>query len=46
MGIMNTTPFAIIVREDANAKTIKDLEGKTIAATAGEAGALQSFPRW
>ena len=43
MGIMNTTPFAIIVREDANVKTIKDLEGKTIAATAGEAG-LTIFP--
>jgi NitT/TauT family transport system substrate-binding protein len=38
MGIMNTTPFAIIAREDANIKSIKDLEGKTIAATAGEAG--------
>lgn len=38
MGIMNTTPFAIIMREDANVKTIKDIEGKTIAATAGEAG--------
>ena len=38
MGIMNTTPFAIIAREDANVKTIKDLEGKTFAATAGEAG--------
>ncbi len=38
MGIMNTTPFAIIAREDANIKTLKDLEGKTIAATAGEAG--------
>ena len=38
MGIMNTTPFAIIVREDANVKTLKDLEGKTIAGTAGEAG--------
>lgn len=38
MGIMNTTPFAVIMREDANVKTIKDLEGKTIAATAGEAG--------
>ncbi len=38
MGIMNTTPFAIIAREDANVKTLKDLEGKTIAATAGEAG--------
>src|SRR5262245_62046348 len=38
MGIMNTTPFAIIVRADAGVKTIKDIEGKTIAATAGEAG--------
>jgi NitT/TauT family transport system substrate-binding protein len=38
MGIMNTTPFAVIAREDANIKTIKDLEGKTIAATSGEAG--------
>jgi NitT/TauT family transport system substrate-binding protein len=38
MGIMNTTPFAIIAREDANVKTLKDLEGKTIAGTAGEAG--------
>lgn len=38
MGIMNTTPFAVIAREDANIKTVKDLEGKTIAATAGEAG--------
>jgi NitT/TauT family transport system substrate-binding protein len=38
MGIMNTTPFAVIAREDANIRTIKDLEGKTIAATAGEAG--------
>lgn len=38
MGIMNTTPFAVIMRADANVKTIKDLEGKTIAATAGEAG--------
>ena len=38
MGVMNTTPFAVIAREDANIKTIKDLEGKTIAATAGEAG--------
>ena len=38
MGIMNTTPFAIIARADSGVKTIKDLEGKTIAATAGEAG--------
>lgn len=38
MGVMNTTPFAVIAREDANIKSIKDLEGKTIAATSGEAG--------
>ena len=38
MGIMNTTPFAIIAREDSGIRTIKDIEGKTIAATAGEAG--------
>ncbi len=38
MGIMNTTPFAIIARADSGIKTMKDFEGKTIAATAGEAG--------
>lgn len=38
MGIMNTTPFAIIARADSGIKTIKDFEGKTIAATTGEAG--------
>lgn len=38
MGVMNTTPYAIIARADSGVKTIKDLEGKTIAATAGEAG--------
>ncbi|MBL8805645.1 MAG: ABC transporter substrate-binding protein [Rhodospirillales bacterium] len=38
MGIMDTTPFAIIARADSGIKTIKDFEGKTIAATAGEAG--------
>lgn len=38
MGIMNTTPFAIIARADSGIRTIKDFEGKTIAATTGEAG--------
>jgi NitT/TauT family transport system substrate-binding protein len=38
MGIMNTTPFAVIAREDSGIKSLKDLEGKTVAATAGEAG--------
>ena len=43
MGIMNKSPFAVISRADANIKTVKDLEGKTIAATTGEAG-LTIFP--
>lgn len=38
MGIMNTTPFAIIARADSGIKSMKDFEGKTIAATTGEAG--------
>jgi NitT/TauT family transport system substrate-binding protein len=38
MGIMNTTPFAVIARADSGIKTMKDFEGKTIAATTGEAG--------
>lgn len=38
MGIMNTTPFAVIARADAGIKEMKDFEGKTIAATTGEAG--------
>ena len=37
MGIMNTTPSAIIARADAGINTLTDLEGKTIAATDGEA---------
>ena len=45
MGIMNTTPFAIIVREDSGIKTLKDLEGKTISATAGEAAVGSSSDR-
>ncbi len=43
MGIMNKSPFAIISRADANVRTVKDLEGKSIAATTGEAG-LTIFP--
>lgn len=43
MGIMNKTPFAVIARADAGIKSVKDLEGKTIAATTGEA-ALTIFP--
>lgn len=43
MGVMNKSPFAIIARQDANIRTVKDLEGKSIAATTGEAG-LTIFP--
>ena len=43
MGVMNKSPFAIIYRADSGIKTLKDLEGKTIAATTGEAG-LAIFP--
>jgi len=43
MGVMNKSPFAVISRADANIKTVKDLEGKTIAATTGESG-LTIFP--
>lgn len=43
MGVMNKSPFAVISRADANIKTVKDLEGKNVAATTGEAG-LTIFP--
>jgi NitT/TauT family transport system substrate-binding protein len=43
MGIMNTTPCAIIARDDAGINSLADLEGKTIAATEGEA-ALSIIP--
>ncbi len=43
MGIMNRSPFAIIVREDSGVTGITGLAGKTLAATTGEAG-LAIFP--
>lgn len=43
MGIMNRSPFAVIVREDSGIRTMRDLAGRTIAATTGEAG-LVIFP--
>jgi NitT/TauT family transport system substrate-binding protein len=43
MGIMNKSPFAVIVRADRNIRRFQDLAGRTIAATAGEAG-LTMFP--
>lgn len=43
MAVMSKSPYAVISRADANIKTVKDLEGKTIAATTGEAG-MAIFP--
>jgi len=40
MGIMNRSPYAIIVRKDSGVTAIRDLAGKTLAATTGEAGLL------
>lgn len=37
MGVMNTSPYGMSFRTDSGVKTIKDVEGKTIGATAGEA---------
>jgi NitT/TauT family transport system substrate-binding protein len=37
LSLMNTGIFAIVAREDADIKKPKDLEGKSIAATAGDA---------
>ncbi len=38
MAITNSSPYALAVRNDAGIKTLKDLEGKTIASAPGEAG--------
>lgn len=43
MSIMNSGLFAVVSRADANIRTAKDLEGKTIAVTAGDA-LTQLFP--
>jgi NitT/TauT family transport system substrate-binding protein len=43
MGVMNRSPFAVIVRADANIRSFAELRGRTLAATTGEAG-LVIFP--
>lgn len=43
MGVMNRSPFAVIVRADSGITRLADLKGKTLAATTGEAG-LVIFP--
>jgi NitT/TauT family transport system substrate-binding protein len=37
MGILNKSPYGISFRADAGVKTIKDVEGKLLAVSAGEA---------
>ena len=43
MAITNSSPYALSVREDSGIKTLKDVEGKTIASAPAEAG-LQLLP--
>jgi NitT/TauT family transport system substrate-binding protein len=43
MTPMNVSPFGIVARDDAGIKTPKDLEGKKLAVTAGDA-LTQIFP--
>jgi NitT/TauT family transport system substrate-binding protein len=43
MGIMNRSPFAVLMRPDQGVTDAKGMAGKTIAATTGEAG-LVIFP--
>lgn len=37
LGLLNTSPYAISFRTDVGVNAIKDVEGKTVAASAGEA---------
>lgn len=43
MGIMNSSPYAICIRKDSGIANLKELDGKTVSATTGEAG-LNIFP--
>lgn len=43
MSLMNSGIFAVVSRKDAGIRTAKDLEGKTISVTAGDA-LTQLFP--
>lgn len=46
MGILNKSPYGISFRADAGVRTIKDVEGKTIAVSAGEASLALLAPLW
>lgn len=43
MAVTNSSPYSLAVRTDSGIKTLKDVEGKTIASAPGEAG-LQLLP--
>ena len=43
MAVTNSSPYSLAVRADSGIKTLKDVEGKTIATAPGEAG-LQLLP--
>jgi len=43
MAITNSSPYALSARTDVGVKTLKDIEGKTVASAPGEAG-LQLLP--
>jgi NitT/TauT family transport system substrate-binding protein len=43
LAVTNSSPYSLAVRADAGIKTLKDVEGKTIASAPGEAG-LQLLP--
>jgi len=43
MAVTNSSPYSLAVRADAGIKTLKDIEGKTVATAPGEAG-LQLLP--
>jgi NitT/TauT family transport system substrate-binding protein len=46
MGILNKSPYGISFRADAKVTTIKDVEGKLIAVSAGEASLALLQPLW
>jgi NitT/TauT family transport system substrate-binding protein len=43
LAITNSSPYSLAVRTDVGVKTLKDMEGKTVASAPGEAG-LQLLP--
>jgi NitT/TauT family transport system substrate-binding protein len=43
MAVTNSSPYSLAVRADSGVKTLKDIEGKTVASAPGEAG-LQLLP--